>query len=62
MRREINETRDRCGPAVAAVYRVPRDEELCLCGHCANGQWEALIAHGWAIRLAGGPSETPHAA
>jgi ribosomal protein S27AE len=28
----MNETCDRCGPAVAAVYRA----ELYLCGHCTN--------------------------
>ena len=32
----MNETCDRCGPAVLAVYRVERDGELYLCRHCAN--------------------------
>jgi hypothetical protein len=32
----MNETCDRCGPAVRAVYRVDRDGELYLCRHCKN--------------------------
>jgi len=31
----MSETCDRCGPAVVAPYRVHRDRELYLCGHCA---------------------------
>jgi hypothetical protein len=45
----MNEMCDRCGPAVAAVYRVERHGELYLCGHCTNRLWTALFAQGWAI-------------
>jgi hypothetical protein len=50
---EMNETCDRCGPAVRAIYRVNRDAELYLCGHCANQLRPALSAQGWSVRLAG---------
>jgi hypothetical protein len=53
----MNETCDRCGPAVRAVYRVTRDGELYLCEHCASQLWPALSAQGWAstvpLRAAG---------
>ena len=49
----MNETCDRCGPAVRAVYRAGRVGELCLCRHCANRLWPALSAQGWSVRLAG---------
>lgn len=45
----MNEMCDRCGPAVAAVYRVERHGELYLCGHCTNRLWTALFAQGWTI-------------
>ena len=45
----MNEMCDRCGPAVAAVYRVERHGELYLCGHCTNRLWTALFMQGWAI-------------
>ncbi len=32
----MNETCDRCGPAVCAAYRVDRSGELYLCRHCTN--------------------------
>src|SRR5258707_7602666 len=48
-RSEMNETCDRCGPAVRAVYRVDRRGELYLCGHCTNQLWAALAAQGWTI-------------
>jgi hypothetical protein len=48
-RRVMNETCDRCGPAVHAVYRVDRDGELYLCLHCASQFWAALSAQGWII-------------
>ena len=32
----MNETCDRCGPAVRAAYRASRGARLDLCGHCAN--------------------------
>jgi ribosomal protein S27AE len=50
--REMNETCDRCGPAVGAAYRVDRVNrvgELYLCGHCASWQWRALSAQGWTL-------------
>ena len=31
-----DETCDRCGPAVRAAYRVHRDGDLYLCGHCTS--------------------------
>ena len=45
----MNETCDRCGPAVAAAYRVDRASELYLCGHCASQHWQALLAQGWTF-------------
>ena len=45
----MDEMCDRCGPAVAAVYRVERHGELYLCGHCTNRLRAALFAQGWAI-------------
>lgn len=48
-RPKMNETCDRCGPGVRAVYRVDRDGELYLCLHCANQLWAALSAQGWNI-------------
>jgi len=32
----MNETCDRCGPAVRAVYRVDSTGELYLCRYCGN--------------------------
>jgi ribosomal protein S27AE len=57
----MNETCDRCGPAVAAVYRVERHGELYLCGHCANRLWAALFAQGWNIGPAGEHALAPQA-
>jgi hypothetical protein len=31
------------------MYRVYRDRELFLCGHCMNGLWESLCDKGWVI-------------
>jgi hypothetical protein len=45
----MNQTCDRCGPAVRAIYRVDRDGELYLCRHCTTRLWAALSAQGWAI-------------
>ncbi len=59
---EMNQTCDRCGPAVRALYRVHRDGELYLCGHCANRLGPALSARGWMIRLIGADALTPQAA
>jgi hypothetical protein len=47
----MNQTCDRCGPAVHAVYRLRRDGELYLCGHCAHRLRPALSAQGWTIWL-----------
>ena len=61
----MNETCDRCGPAVRAVYRVDRRGELYLCRHCTNQLRAALSAQGWAIwsacehALAPKPANTP---
>jgi hypothetical protein len=46
----MNETCDRCGPAVRAVYRAERTGELYLCRHCGNRLWPALYTRGWTIR------------
>jgi hypothetical protein len=51
----MNEMRDRCGPAVAAVYRVERHGELYLCGHCTNRPWAALC-----LVLSGYPRGSDH--
>jgi hypothetical protein len=45
----MNQTCDRCGPAVRAVYRVARDGELYLCRHCTLQLRPALSAQGWTI-------------
>ena len=45
----MNETCDRCVPAVRAVYRVNRDGELYPCRHCTNRLWPALSAQGWTM-------------
>jgi hypothetical protein len=45
----MDETCDRCGPAIRAAYRVNRVGELYLCGHCAGQQWRALSAQGWTF-------------
>ena len=45
----MNQTYDRCGPAVRAAYRASHGGQLYLCGHCANQLWPALSAQGWAI-------------
>jgi hypothetical protein len=55
----MNETCDRCGPAVAAVYRGKRHGELYLCGHCTNRLRAALFAQGWTIGPAGGHAPAP---
>ena len=47
----MNETCDRCGPAVHAAYRADRGGELYLCRHCTNLLRPALSAQGWNIRL-----------
>ena len=39
----MNETCDRCGPAVRAIYRVFRRGELYLCRHCTNQLRAALV-------------------
>jgi hypothetical protein len=45
----MNDTCDRCGPAVRAVYRADRRGELYLCTHCATLLWPALSPQGWTI-------------
>jgi len=47
----MNQTCDRCGPAVHAAYRADRSGELYLCGHCTHLLGPALSAQGWNIRL-----------
>ena len=47
----MNQTCDRCGPAVCAAYRVDRSGELYLCRHCTNLLSPALSAQGWNIWL-----------
>ena len=47
----MNETCDRCGPAVRAAYRVDRSGELYLCRHCTNLLGPELSTQGWNICL-----------
>ena len=54
----MNETCDRCGPAVRAVYRASRGGQLYLCGHCTNQLRSALSAQGWTIWLIATPAVT----
>ena len=55
----MNQTCDRCGPAVRAAYRVDRTGELYLCRHCATRHWPALSAQGWTFWPAGEHSVAP---
>jgi hypothetical protein len=57
----MNETCDRCGPTVRAMYRAERNGELYLCRHCASRLWQALSAQGWTICPAGERALGPHA-
>jgi len=52
----MNETCDRCGPAVRAMYPAARHGELCLCWHCANRHLPVLSAQGQNIGPACGNS------
>lgn len=45
----MNETCDRCGPAVRAAYRANRMGVLYLCGHCVSQLGQALSTQGWTI-------------
>ena len=47
----MNETCDRCGPAVRAAYHVDRSGELYLCRHCTYLLRPVLSAQGWNVRL-----------
>ncbi len=49
----MNQTCDRCGPAVRAAYRAARTGELYLCRHCTSRLRAALSAQGWVIRPIG---------
>ena len=57
----MNETCDRCGPAVGAGYRVDRIGELYLCGACASRHWRALSAQGWTFWPLGAHAIAPQA-
>jgi hypothetical protein len=60
----MNETCDRCGPAVRAGYRVNqvnRAGELQLCGQCATRHWRALSAQGWTFWSLGYHALAPQA-
>jgi hypothetical protein len=57
----MNETCDRCGPAVRAAYRANGSGELYVCGHCARRLRAALSAQGWTIGLIGEPDPVPQA-
>jgi hypothetical protein len=52
----MNETCDRCGPAVRTAYRACRSGQLYLCGHCATQLRPALSVQGWAIWQIGTPA------
>ena len=45
----MNQTCDRCGPAVQAAYRVARVGDLYLCRHCTIQLRPALTTQGWAV-------------
>ena len=48
----MNQTCDRCGPAVGAGYRIDRVNragELYLCGQCSSRHWRAFSAQGWTV-------------
>jgi hypothetical protein len=45
----MNETCDRCGPAVRAAYRVFQAGELYLCRHCTSRLRPSLTEQGWSI-------------
>jgi len=55
----MNQTCDRCGPAVRAAYRLDRTGEFYLCRHCTARYWPALTAQGWTIWPAGEHSLAP---
>ena len=37
------------GPGRGTGYRVGRNGELYLCGHCSSRLWQALSAQGWTL-------------
>jgi hypothetical protein len=45
----MNQTCDRCGPAVRAAYSAARTGQLYVCGHCTTQLGPALRAQGWTI-------------
>jgi hypothetical protein len=49
----MNQTCNRCGPAVLAAYRVDRDGELYLRRHCTNQLLPVLIAQGRNLPVGG---------
>ena len=57
----MNQTCDRCGPAIRAAYRVDRNGELYLCGQCASRHWRALSAQGWTFWCLGVHAVAPQA-
>ena len=57
----MNETCDRCGPAVRAAYRVHKRGELYLCRHCALWLWPTLFAQDWTIWPVSAHAVAPHA-
>jgi hypothetical protein len=58
----MNQTCDRCGPAVRAVYRAAGCGQFYLCEHCAAYLTPALQAQGWTISPAGDSSPGQRAA
>jgi hypothetical protein len=57
----MNQTCDRCGPAVRAAYHIHREGELYLCRHCTSQLRTALSAQGWAIWPLGEHALVPQA-
>jgi hypothetical protein len=55
----MNQTCDRCGPAVRAAYRASRGGQLYLCGHCTVRMRPALSAQGWDIWPMAAPAVMP---
>jgi hypothetical protein len=57
----MNETCDRCGPAVGAGYRVDRVSELYLSGQCASPALAGAICSGLDLLAAGRACLAPQA-
>ena len=52
----MDQTCDRCGPAIGAAYRVDRAGELYLCGHRASLALAGAVRSGLDLLAAGEPA------